>query len=99
LNFNTGSGVVSSSEFELYQNRPNPFNGETMIGFNLPESGAATITFYDVTGRMLRMIEQDCSKGYNEVRINKSELGASGILYYELRTPYATASKKMILVD
>jgi len=99
LNFNTGSGVVSSSEFELYQNRPNPFNGETMIGFNLPEGGNASITIYDVTGRMLRMIEQDFAKGYNEVRVNKSELGASGILYYELRTPYATATKKMFLID
>lgn len=99
LNFNTREGVISSNEFELYQNRPNPFNGETMIGFNLPESGRATITVYDVTGRMLRMIENDFTKGYNEVRINRTDIGGTGILYYELRTPYATATKKMFLID
>ena len=40
----------------LYQNEPNPFNGETVIGFDLVESGVATISLYDVTGKELHVI-------------------------------------------
>jgi hypothetical protein len=98
LNFVNPRGAISG-EFELFQNRPNPFKGETIIGFNLPDAGQATISIFDVTGRLLRTVDGDFNKGYNEVRMNSSELGASGILYYELRTPYATATKKMFLVD
>lgn len=29
--------------FELFQNKPNPFDGETAIGFNLSESGKASL--------------------------------------------------------
>ena len=36
---------------ELYQNTPNPFSGETKIGFWLPESMTATLKVMDVTGK------------------------------------------------
>ena len=36
-------GTVANAGFELYQNTPNPFRNETVIGFNLVEGGAATL--------------------------------------------------------
>ena len=95
LSFNS----AVTSRFELYQNQPNPFNGSTSIGFNIPEQGSARLTITDVSGRVLKSISADYSKGYHQVILDRSELGASGILYYTLETATQTATRKMILID
>ena len=95
--FNSGASV--SAQFELMQNQPNPFRNETVIGFNLPQASAATLTIYDVSGKVLRLIDGDYAKGYNEVSINRSELSGSGVLYYTLETDSDSATKRMILIE
>jgi hypothetical protein len=96
LEFN-GSTVVSG-DFDLYQNQPNPFKDETVIGFNLPESTFAKLTVYDVSGKVLSVIEGDYAKGYNEVSLNRAQLAGTGVLYYQLDTDTNSATKKMILI-
>jgi hypothetical protein len=95
LEFNNSTVVTA---FELYQNRPNPFNEATVIGFQLPEASTATITITDVSGRTLKVIKGDFERGYNEVTIEEKELQGSGIRYYQLETSNHTASKKMVLL-
>ncbi|MEM6966743.1 MAG: T9SS type A sorting domain-containing protein, partial [Bacteroidota bacterium] len=80
-------------------NTPNPFKAETLIGFNVPEAGEVTVKIFDVSGRILRMMEMDAAKGYNSVNINRAELDATGVLYYQVETATETATKKMIIVD
>ncbi|MBK7425884.1 MAG: T9SS type A sorting domain-containing protein [Saprospiraceae bacterium] len=100
LNFQNANSGVASNGFELFQNKPNPFNANTTIGFNLPEEGNATITIYDMTGKVIRVIDNNFARGYNEVQVNSTELGTTpGVLYYELKTTYATATKKMVLLN
>ena len=91
--------AVAGSEFALYQNQPNPFKNETTIGFDLPESGSATITIYDVAGRVLRVISKEYTQGFNQEVISRSELNGAGVLYYQLDTKNNSATKKMILID
>jgi hypothetical protein len=74
----------------------NSFKGERVIGFDLPESGKGTLTIYDASDRLLKQVEGDYEKGYNRVSISKDGL-SSGLLHYQLVTPFGTASKKMIL--
>lgn len=85
--------------FELYQNIPNPVSNETIIGFNLPKSGHASLSIMDVTGKVLRMVEGEYSEGYNEIKLNRSDLGSAGVLYYQLDAEGNRASKKMIIID
>lgn len=92
-----GSSV--SNAFGLSQNTPNPFNGETVIGFNLPEAGKATLSVMDVQGKVLSIIERDGVKGYNQVTINAKTLGATGVLYYQLESANNIATKKMIIIE
>ncbi|RMF22606.1 MAG: T9SS C-terminal target domain-containing protein, partial [Bacteroidetes bacterium] len=92
-------GTAQTPVFELYQNTPNPFAAETVIGFNLPEATHATLTITDISGRVLKVVEGDFAKGYNQVRILRKDLSGAGVLYYQLQTPTHTASRKMILVD
>jgi hypothetical protein len=87
----------ATSKMELYQNQPNPFAGRTVIGFNLPKAEKAKMTIYDVTGRILKVIEKDFAKGYNEVTIE--DINTTGVLKYTLSTATATATKSMIILD
>ena len=96
--FNTLTNQVAAN-FELYQNEPNPFAATTVIGFNLPASASATITVYDVTGKVLRVVEGDYAKGYNEVTMKRSEISATGVLYYQLDTDDYSATKKMVIIE
>jgi len=90
--------TVVSGDFDLYQNQPNPFKSETVISFNLPEAGSATLTIYDVSGKVLKSVEGEFAQGYNEVAINRAELSGAGVLYYQLDTNTDSATKKMILI-
>ena len=92
INFNTADNA-------LFQNQPNPFRNETVIGFELAVDAAATVTIYDVAGRIIKQYNGDFAKGYNSLTINRSELSGSGVLYYQLETADFSATKKMILVD
>ena len=98
LKFNTESGIVPAANFKLYQNQPNPFKDNTVIGFDLPTEGEATITIYDVSGRVLKQYTGDFAKGYNQVSLNKADFGQTGMMYYTLETATDTATKKMILI-
>ena len=93
------NGTVAAAGFELYQNTPNPFKGETVIGFNLPEAMTASMTISDVTGKVLKLVRLDGVKGYNSVVVNAKDLPASGVLYYTVETDNFTATKKMVIVE
>jgi hypothetical protein len=95
LNFNASK---ASANYELYQNTPNPFAGESIVGFNLPAAGAATLTIQDVTGRTLKVINGQYAKGYNQVSLKSTELSA-GVLTYTLKAADFTATRKMIIVE
>jgi hypothetical protein len=95
---NFGSETVTAG-FELYQNVPNPFKGETLIGFSLPEAADVTITIHDVNGKTLRLIRDGFAKGYNTVSVSSAELPAVGVLYYTVETADFTATKKMIILQ
>ena len=92
-----------SSEFNdqinLFQNQPNPFQNETLISFYLPEDMAASIVIYDVSGKQIKQIQGDYTKGYNSLSINRSELSATGFLLYQLNTELGSMTKRMILME
>jgi hypothetical protein len=97
INFSTGK--VQEVAFELYQNQPNPFQGETVIGYNLPEASQVTFTVSDVAGRTLKLIRTEGVKGYNNILLNSKDLPAAGVLYYTVSTDNYKATKKMIIAQ
>jgi hypothetical protein len=95
---NTSQQPVTTG-YELYQNIPNPFSDQTAIGFNLPVAGQAKLSLFDLSGRLLKVVEGQFKQGFNDVRISKSELDTYGIIHYRLETANFTATRKMILLD
>jgi hypothetical protein len=101
LNFldNKGGVITSSTEFELLQNQPNPFDNTTSIGFRLPRNQEASIKVMDVTGKTVKLIQGMFSKGYNQVTVSREDLNTAGVLYYRLETKDRMATRKMILIE
>ncbi|MDF1694760.1 MAG: T9SS type A sorting domain-containing protein, partial [Saprospiraceae bacterium] len=95
----TRGGSLEGAVTTLYQNEPNPFKGQTTIGFTLAERGSATMTVFDVTGKLLANKTIDGVKGYNTVNFTAEQLGVSGVLYYTLESGDFTATKKMIIIE
>jgi len=89
----------TAKEFALYQNVPNPFESKTIIRFDLPEAGNATLTVFDQAGKVVKEIDGDYSKGSNQVELRRSTINGSGMLYYRLESGDYSAVKKMVIID
>ncbi len=88
----------TNTSYALYQNEPNPFSQETLIGFELPDASSYTLKVFDVTGKELIVRRAEGTKGYNTVRVSKKDLNYTGVLYYRLESEDFTATRKMIIV-
>lgn len=85
--------------FELGQNNPNPFTSSTIINFNLPQAGQATLTVYDMTGKILKNISGQYAKGKNEISLSAIDFNAQGVMFYELESMGQKSTKKMIYLS
>ena len=99
VDIDLAKGADADVEFALYQNEPNPFTTNTVIGFEMPQASDATLTVLDVTGKVITTINGNYAKGYNEIELSKSDLGAAGVYYYQLDSGDFTATKKMIIIE
>jgi hypothetical protein len=93
----TGSRT-SNENFVLHQNTPNPFKANTVIGFELPSDMAASITVYDVTGKVINSTNVQGLKGLNTFTLDQNSLPA-GVLYYSLKAGSFQATKKMVVIE
>ncbi len=85
--------------FEVYQNQPNPFDVTTAIGFQLSESKHVKLTIFDVTGRIIKLLEGDYSAGFHQFMVERNELNTKGLLYYKVETPTESVTKKMLVIE
>jgi hypothetical protein len=82
----------------LGHNYPNPFNPETMIPFELGESGMVTLSVFDITGRRVRILAQgNHSAGLHQVRFNAEGL-ASGVYFVRLETSRDVLVNKLLIL-
>jgi len=84
-------------------NFPNPFNPETKIVFDLPESGQVKLVIYNIKGQKVKtLLNCYMSPGRSEMLWNsKDDNGkrvSSGVYFYRLQTPSKTLIKKMLLL-
>lgn len=82
----------------LRQNYPNPFNPMTTIDFTLPDFEYVWLEIYNVYGqRVSTLLNGGLTPGYHTVRFDASAY-ASGIYYYQLRTPDKVTTRAMQLI-
>lgn len=90
---------AETSQLQLYQNRPNPFEDHTVIEFELPEEGLIEFAVFDINGAQVFDISQVFVAGQNQIRISKEGLGLNkGIYYYQISDRKRSLIKKMIIL-
>ncbi len=98
------AGAGGSSSLSLHANQPNPFTGETGIGFVLPQGSSVTLTVYDASGRLVRRLLTDDPRSAGEHAVSwdgRDDAGhpaASGTYFYRLTAGSEVATRKMVLL-
>ena len=82
----------------LFQNQPNPFSAETLVSFVLPDACVVQLRIFDLAGRELLYLKNAYPAGYNFEKLRLDALTASGVLFYELTTPFGVLTKRMMRV-
>ena len=86
------------SGFELFPASPNPFNPETNLIFDLPNSGHVSLVIYDLRGREIaRLADGFHSAGMHQITFNASQL-SSGVYFACLTAGNLHQTRKMLLV-
>ncbi len=97
-------GTYPSRVNMLRQNRPNPFNPETIISFEIAVPGRVAIRIFDVGGRLIRTLtDRILPAGPHEIRwygeLDSGARASSGVYFYRINYPDGTVSgRKMIML-
>ncbi len=101
------SGVVVAeaprASLRLMQNRPNPFNPRTTIGFTLPQAAPVRLRVFDLAGRLVATLaDRSLPAGSYEVPWNGRDTAgrsvASGVYFYQLEALGIRRSSRMTLL-
>ncbi len=94
--------IIPANEINL-SNYPNPFNPETTISFNLPESAEVKVEIYNIKGQRVKTL-MDCttvSGKYELVWAGKDDNNkpvSSGVYFYQLNTSSKIVTKRMLML-
>ena len=102
-------GVSSAPGFpvavtQLHQNRPNPFNPQTTISFDLPRAMEVSLKIYDISGRLVHeaLADQVGHPGRNQViwagRDRNGRRLPSGTYFYRLKAGGYEETRRMTLL-
>jgi len=76
---------------------PNPFREQTVVRYNLPVSGNASLKLYDISGKLVRVLNQ----GYSQAGTYAAHLDATGltrgVYLLKLDTRGSITTRKLIL--
>jgi hypothetical protein len=87
---------LSNNSFDVAQNFPNPFNGESQIAFNLPQAGKVTFRVTNLVGKVVKETNISGNFGMNYINMNSSDY-AAGVYMYSLTFNGKTITKRMIV--
>ncbi len=86
------------TNYELYQNFPNPFNPTTTIRFALRARGEVIVRIFDLLGREITtLLKEELPAGVHQVVFDATEL-PSGIYLYRIQTEGFCQTRKLLLV-
>ncbi len=91
------AGTFVPGSYALYQSRPNPARGTTVIAFDLPEDADVTLTVYDLSGRKVTtLVNETLPAGAHERPVAGL---APGVYVYRLVAVEFSGVKKMVVID
>jgi len=92
------ASVAEVSSYSLSQSYPNPFNNETVIRYQIPESGKVSLRVYNTVGQEIAvLLDKELPAGEYESKWIVPT-NSSGIYLYRLQTGSYSETKKMVLL-
>ena len=101
-------GIGKPQQNQLLQNYPNPFNPETWIPYQLSGDSPVSVSIYDTTGVLVRTLSLGMqsagfynSRGraaYWDGRNDAGQRVASGLYFYQLKTPSFHQTRRLVIV-
>jgi hypothetical protein len=85
--------IGSSTQFMLYQSKPNPAQDATEIEYTLVEPGYTTLAITDMLGRTIKTVvhNENHPSGHYSVTVNTADI-PQGLYMYVLKSPTQSAS-------
>jgi hypothetical protein len=95
--------VVGVYATVLDQNRPNPFNPSTEVGYRLGSDARVSLRIYDISGKLVRtLVDAPQTAGAYAVtwngRDDKGRSVSSGVYFYKLRAGKFSQTRRMMLL-
>jgi len=92
-------GTSLRADYELYQNRPNPFSDRTEIVWRMAEDARVRIIVSGAQGVMISTLyDAESSKGLHSLEWNASDL-PSGMYYYSLEVQGQMLIKRAVKIE
>lgn len=87
-----------SAKYDLMQNRPNPFNTRTTIGYSLPEAGYVRLRIYNTLGQEIKtLVDGPIQAGHHSViwdsRDESGQEVTSGVYIYQIAVRPLTSKR------
>lgn len=94
---------VTALATRLLPNVPNPFNPQTRIRFELARAGQVRVSIFDVSGRLVKTLEEAAlgTGAHERVWLGRDNAGRqapSGAYYVRLETPDGVDHRKILLL-
>lgn len=85
-------------DYYLSNSFPNPFNNTTTISYGLPESGAVTISIFDLNGRSVKtLLNQKITAGHHSITWNAEAMG-SGTYLIKMQVGSFSSTQKVVMI-
>jgi hypothetical protein len=100
---NLRNDVRTPTQFQVFDNFPNPFNPTTTISYELPIDGMVNITIYDLVGRTVKtFVNGKQTAGFKSYQWNATndngEAVTAGVYFYAVTAGDYAQTKKMVLL-
>jgi hypothetical protein len=91
-------GLGTPGAFSLAAGRPNPFNGSTVISYQLPAADLVVLRLYNMAGQVVReLVRERQAAGRHDVILESGGLG-SGVYVYRLESGGQEATGRVMLI-
>ncbi|HRY32576.1 MAG TPA: dockerin type I domain-containing protein [Bacteroidales bacterium] len=93
--------TINQEQFTLAENYPNPFAGETMVSFSIPEAGMVHLSLVNALGQTVKqLVNEQLQAGSHQIVLDGSDLGAGSYycrLLLESKAGPHLLTRKMII--
>jgi len=89
---------LSSLDYQLSANYPNPFNPTTHISFTIPVPGNVKVEVFDILGRKVSvLVDKHFDVGTHKLSFDGTDF-SSGVYFYRIKTRTFMKTRKMLLI-